>query len=125
NLLVHAAAKGTQKMAQQGGDVLTPLTQRRHPDRKDIEPVEQVWAKLCPLHSGFEVTVRRGDDPHIHFDWLVAPHTFDHPFLQHPQQQYLGLRWHLRDLVQEDAAAVGQLEAADSALNRTGKGTWF
>ena len=41
--------------------------------------------------------------------------------LQHPQQLHLGLQRQLADLVQEDGAPVGELEAADPAIQRSGE----
>ena len=52
----------------------------------------------------------------------VAAHPEERPALQHPQQLHLGGQRDLADLVQEDGAAVGQLEPAQPPLGRAGEG---
>jgi hypothetical protein len=42
--------------------------------------------------------------------------------LEHAEELHLELRAHLADLVEEDGAAVGELEAADPARDRAGEG---
>ena len=46
----------------------------------------------------------------------VPPDALELALLQHPQQRDLRLRRQLADLVEEERAAVGQLEAAGAPL---------
>ena len=59
-----------------------------------------------------EVTVGRGDHPHVHRACDRRSHAFKLTLLQHPQQLGLQARADLADLVEQQRAAVGQLEAA-------------
>ncbi len=62
------------------------------------------------LHLLAQVPVGGGDDAHVHPLQILAADAAELTLLQHAQQ--LGLRGerHLPDLVEEDGAAVGQLE---------------
>ena len=54
-----ASARARHEMAGQQRDVLAPLAQRRHPDRHDVEPVEQILAEPAGRDLGRQVAVRR------------------------------------------------------------------
>ena len=54
----------------------------------------------------------RGDDAHVDVDGPGAAHTLEAALLEHAQHLRLGLGRHVADLVEEDGAAVGRLEAA-------------
>ena len=62
----HALAllggEAREEMPRQFGDVLRPLAQRRHRDRKHVQAVEQVLAEAAGLHVGDQVAVGGGDD---------------------------------------------------------------
>ena len=60
--------------------------------------------------------MRGREHPHVHPDQLVAAHALEGPLLQRAQELDLQLGRHVADLVEEDAAAVGQLELAEPAL---------
>ena len=63
-----------------------------------------------------------GQHAHVHRDGLVAAQPLDVPLLQHAQQLGLGARGQVADLVEEDGAAVGLLEAADAPGLGAGEG---
>ena len=106
---------------RQIGNVLRALAQGRHENRHHVEPVIQVLAKLAGLHRRFQVAVGGGDDPHVHPQGLAAAEPLQLAFLQHPQQLGLKLRRNIADLVQEQSAAVGLLEAALALVDRAGE----
>ena len=58
----------------------------------------------------------RGDHPHIDPDQLASADTEELALRQHPQQTGLQGQRHVADLVEEQRAAVGLLDAADGAL---------
>ncbi len=80
---------------------------------KDVEPVKQILPEPVVADLRLEVACRRGNHPDIHLDGAGAPEPFELPFLQHPQELRLKLERHLADLVEEDRAAVCDLETAD------------
>ena len=81
-------------------------------DRHDVQAVEEVLAEAAGAHLVAQVAVGRGDQAHVDVQRLGAADAVEAPFLDHAQQ--LGLRGerHLADLVEEQRAAVGELEAA-------------
>ena len=88
------------------------LAQRRHANRHDAEPIEQVLAERARGDQLIELPIRRRDDADADADRLLAADALELAVLQDAQQ--LGLRRlvQVADLVEEDRAAVGQLEAA-------------
>ena len=79
-------------------------------DREDVQAVEQVRAEL-PLGDHLrQVTVRRGDEPHIHLDRLAAAEPLELLLLKHAQQLRLQFLRDIADFVEEQRPAVGQFE---------------
>ena len=65
-----------------------------------------------------EIAVRRGDDAHVDLDRLAAADPLELALLQDAQQLDLHVQRELADLVEEQRAAVGQLEPAQPARHR-------
>ena len=102
-----------QEVIDQLGDVLTTLAKRRHHQVDDVEPVEQVLAKLAVGDHRAEVAVRRGDHPDVHARaGAVRPDLLQLPGLEEAQQQALHAHRHLADLVEKHRALVGVFELA-------------
>ena len=80
-------------------------------DGDDVEAVEEVLAEALLAHEGGEVLVGGGDDAHVHPDGPRAADALELALLQHAQELRLGHRREVADLVEEERAAVGQLEA--------------
>jgi hypothetical protein len=74
--------------------------------------MQQVLAKQPLPHPLVEILVRCGDDAHVRFERRVAADAVVLAIRQHPQQPHLKVRRHIADLVQEQRAALGLLEAA-------------
>ena len=91
-------------------------------NRKDVEPVEQVFAKRVFDDPLLEIPVRGGDNPHVHGYRFRTSEPFDLPLLQHAEQLDLHLGRQVADLVEEDGRAVGQFEASDLPRERTREG---
>src|SRR5207245_1149303 len=100
-------------------DVRPPLAQRRQIDVEDVEAVEEVVPEAAQGDLLLQGLVGRGDDAHVHLDRLRAADAEEGTVLEHTQQLHLRRRGHLPHLVEEDRAAVGQLEPAQSALGGT------
>ena len=90
----------------------------RSKDREHVQPVEQVLAKRAGRHQLLERPMRGRDQAHVDADAVRAAEPLDFPFLQRPQELDLGRHVHVADLVQEQRAALGQLEA--TLLERVG-----
>ena len=89
--------------------------------REHVQPVVQVLAQLALLHRLERVDVGRGDDAHVDRLLVAAAEAAERALLQHAQQLDLRRRRHLGDLVEEQRAAVGELEAALPPLGGAGE----
>src|SRR5437016_14260496 len=84
------------------------------------EPVIQVRAERPGLDQMLEITVRGCDQPDIGPQRRRAADPFVLPFLQHAEQLRLDRRGEIADLIEEERAAGGDLEA--TALETIGAG---
>ena len=100
-------------MANELGDVVLALAQRRDPEVDDVEAVVEVFAELALRDQVLQVPVGGGDDAHVHA--AAAPlrsHFLQLAGLEEAEQQPLHAQRHLADFVQEHRAAVSGLELA-------------
>ena len=88
-------------MPRERRDVFAALTQRRHENRKHVQPVIQVFAKLAFAGALGEIAVGGGDDAHIHLHRPLATDGIDLAFLQRAQQLHLRGQRQFADLVEE------------------------
>ncbi len=88
----------------------------------DVEPVEEVLAERALAHRLPEVHVGRGDDPDVHGDGAGAAEALDLALLQRAQELGLEVDAQAAHLVEEQRAAVGQLELAGLARVGAGEG---
>ena len=72
-----------------------------------------------------QVFLGGGDHPDIQRDQLVAAQTLNHALLQQTQELDLYIQAHAFDFVEEQCPAIGELEFADTAFLRAGKGAGF
>ena len=125
----HFAAAGAGQLRGDGhhqvGQVVGALAQRGHLDGEHIQAVEQVLAEVTVGDPRFQVAVGGGDHAHIAADGLVAADAFEAALLQHAQQLDLHRQAHVADLVQQQGAAFGHLEAALARAQRTGERALF
>src|SRR5262245_56004565 len=105
------------------GDVLHPVAQGRHRDRQYVESVVEILAQGAVLQRLQRILVGGRHDPDVDMRLALGPEAAKLPLLQHPQELGLGSGVHLRYLVEEQGAAVGQFEAALTALDGAGEGT--
>ena len=99
-----------------------PLAQRRQPQAHDVEAVQQVLAEEALAHALLEILVRRRDDAHVRRERRVAADAVVLAVGEHAQQAHLQVRRHVADLVEEQRAALGLLEAAAAHRLRAGEG---
>ncbi len=102
-------------MARQLRHVLPPLTQGRHADRYDGEPVIQVLAEAPGRDLGLQVAVGGGDDAHVHLDPRVTADALEGLVLKGSHDLALRLQGHVAHLVEQQRAAVGALQHARAA----------
>ena len=88
-----------------------------------FKPEVQVLAERAGLDHLFEVAVRRGDDAAVGAHALLAADARELAGLQHAQHLRLRGQRHVADLVEEDRAAIGDLEQAALLRDRAGERT--
>ena len=100
-------------MLDEQRDVLLALAQRRQVDVDDVEAVVQVLAEPAALDLVVEVAVRRGDDADVDLDRQRCEPTRSNSRSWRTRSSFACIaERHLADLVEEDRAVVGHLEAA-------------
>src|SRR5690606_40022326 len=103
-------------------DVLAALSERGQVEAGDVEAVVQVLPKAALLHRLREVDVGGGDDPDVDVNAAVLADTPDLSLLDGPQELGLEGGGGLRDLVEEEGAAVRFLEQPLARRHRAREG---
>ena len=119
--LLSARDRPPHQVLDEQRDVLAAIAQRRERDREHVEPIVQVAAEAALAHFLGQIAVGRGDDAHVDVHRARAAQPLELSFLQHAQQLGLQLERQLADFVEEERAAVGELEAADLGRVRAGE----
>jgi hypothetical protein len=101
--------------------VLLALAHRRQLDVDHAQAEVQVLAEVALVDLLAQVAVGRRQHPHVDLDRLVAADPLDLALLEDAQQLGLQRDVELADLVEEDRAAVGLLEAAEVLADRAGE----
>ena len=87
-----------------------------------VQAEEQILAELSGGNRVLQVAVGRRDQAHVDVLGARRAHALDLAGLEHAQQLGLLANRHVADLVEEDGAVVGQLEAPDAIHAGVGKG---
>ena len=101
--------------------ILFPIAQRRQLDGEDVQAVVEVVAQLALGHRGDGIHVRGRQDADVDFLLDPAAQPPEFPLLQDAQQLDLRHRHHLGDLVEEQRAAIGELETAGAPIGGAGE----
>ena len=101
-----------EEVLRQRRDVLGALVQRRQVDLDGVEPEEQVLAEPPGGDLGAQVGVGGREDPHVDRAGAGIADPLQLAALEHAEQPGLLAQGQVRDLVEEEGAAVGHLEAA-------------
>ncbi len=108
-------------MGRQFRNVVDPLAQRRQVDLERVDAVNKVLAELALRDHLLQIAVRRTNDPHVDHRRLVLADAADFAALKHAEQLRLHRFGQFADLVEEDRAAVGDLEQAHAVLVGAGE----
>src|SRR6516165_6813341 len=95
--------------------------ERRNLQRKDIETVIEVFAKVTRAYVFLQISIGGCDDTHIRLPGSVLAYTFITLLLQHTQQLALELQRDLTNFVQEEGSTSSDFETAGSILDRPGE----
>ncbi len=121
DLLLQPLVELLDDVLHEQRDVADPLAQRRDLQRHHVEPVVEVVAEVAALDLGLEVAVGRGHEPHVDLERLDAADALELALLDRAQQLDLHLDGDLADLVEEQRAAVGELEPPGLARRGAGE----
>src|SRR5208282_4796465 len=111
------------EIAHQQGNVAAPLAEGREPKVDDVYPIVQVAPELPPADQLGKVFIRRRDYSNIHLYPLRAAHSLEARVLEHAKELGLHLQGHIAYLVEEEGAAMRELELADPPLHGPGEGS--
>src|SRR5581483_2643022 len=93
----------------------------RHDQLERVQPIEQVLAKPSGRDLLLEIAVGGGDDAHVGAPRLVLAEALELLLLEKAQQLGLQRRRQLADLVEEQRAALGRLDAPRLIAHRAGE----
>src|SRR5690606_13305249 len=97
------------------------LAHGRDSDRDLADPIVEVLAEAALRHLVGQVLVRRADDADVDRDLRSAADPLDDTLLEEAEQLRLQRERHVADLVEEQRAAVGDLDLARRLLRRAGE----
>ncbi|MCY1351773.1 hypothetical protein D9M69_380490 [compost metagenome] len=120
--LVHFPGVLGQQAFGQRQDVGGPLAQRPPGQREHRQAIVEVFAETPRRHFAGQVAVAGGQHADVQADRPARADPLHLPLLQHAQQLGLQAQRHLGNLVEQNGAAVGQLELARLGGDGTGEG---
>ena len=104
-------------------DILPSLAKWWYLNRKNIEPVKQIFPELMAADHQRQIPMRRRDKANVNMNGLVASQPLELLFLQRAQQLWLQFQTNVANFIQEQRAAIGNFKAAaflqQSASERT------
>ena len=118
-------AVAREKAIRQHRNIHGALAQRRQPDREGVDAVVEIFAETALAHEHVERAIGGRDQAEVDVDRFVAAEAFEASLFEHAQQLGLRHQRHVADFVEEQRAAVGELEAARLAIVRAGEGAFF
>ena len=103
-------------------DVFGALAQRRQGDNVEGQPVEQIASEAAGCGERRQVDVGRGDDTDIDVVHLVAADPLEAAIFDDAQDLLLHRQRGDGDLVEEQGATIGDLEAREAAAGGAREG---
>src|SRR6266478_3717114 len=100
-----------QEVPRQGQDVLTAVGERWQLEPDHVQAIKQVFPKAALADRLAQVGVRRGDDAYAGPACSVGSQTLELSGLQDSQELRLAAAGKIAELIEEQRAAIGGLEA--------------
>src|SRR5258708_5729504 len=110
-----------QKVRDQQRDIAGTAAQRWQINGDYVQPVEQVFTEPAFAHQHLQIDIGGGDHADVNLDLLHAAEVHELLVLQDTQDFRLRFQAHGADFVEEDGAAVGDLEQAFLGRDRAGE----
>src|SRR5438874_605576 len=121
-MLLHRPEDSQLAHAKLQRDVLASLAQRRHVNRENVQPVEEVLPEFLLPDERRQVAVRGRDEPRVRAKRAGAAQPLELALLQHTKKFRLQVERDLSHFIEEHRAAIGELEAADALTDSAGEG---
>src|SRR2546422_5746530 len=109
-----AGGVAVQEVRGEQRDIGAPLAQWGKPDLDRVETKQQIFAEAAGLYLRLDVGVGGRDDADVGAPRTRRTHALILARLEHAQQLRLLRERQIRDLVEEQGAAFGKLEASDA-----------
>src|SRR6266481_10131744 len=110
-------------MRRQQWDVFLALAQRWHFNREDAQAVIEIFPKPPVENHVSQIVIGGSNHAHVGAAGPVVADWLEFAFLENAQQFGLRLGREIADLVEEQSAAVGELKASHSILQRSAEGS--
>src|ERR1700683_4642733 len=107
-------------MMGEKGNAPLPFSERRESNRKDIQPVVEIGAKLTFLYHSPEIVVGGSNHPHINLQRTAAAQTFEPVFLEHAKKFWLQFKGKISDFVKKQSAAISRLNSSHGMCETAG-----
>ncbi len=102
-------------------NVFRPFAKWRHVDRKNIQPVIEIAAKLLFFNQLRQVGIGRRHYAHVHSQRARTSESFEFLLLKHAQQFRLQIEWNVLDFVEKDRSLVREFEPTDASIDGAGE----
>src|SRR5260370_39815248 len=109
------------EVLDQHRNVFPSVSKRRHVDRENIQPVEEVRAKHLRCDGRLQIAVAGSDYSSIGWYGAITSNPLKLALLEHTQQRDLCFRGQFADFIEKNRAGMRQLKTALSALKRASK----
>src|SRR5882762_2200033 len=114
-----------QKMIGERQNIGAALAKRRNLESENVQPEIKILAEAAGIHGGGKIDVGEGDKASFDAQGFRAAEAFERALLQNAEELALRSRRERGDFIENDAAVAAELEAAELALDRAGKGAAF
>src|SRR2546429_6092033 len=114
-----------QKATCQVQDVFHPLPERGQCDFEFVQAVVEVLPEPARPNLPLQREIGGGDDPYMHRDGVFRTQRVYFSFLKSPEELRLRRQGEVRNLVEEQASSMGQLETSFLSLVCPGEGPFL
>src|SRR5882672_347616 len=103
-------------------NVIHAVSERHYMNRKDVQPVIEIFAEMARRCFLLQVAIGRRDGPHIRYACAVLPDALVAFLLEDSKKLALHLQRNFADFVQENGAALRCFKASRAVFDCAGEG---
>ena len=120
-MFFHARREFLGEVLHQQHDIIASIAKRRHHDRKHVQSIVEVAAKLFFVEHDGQIAIRGGDDSGVGSTCRGAAYPLELAVLQHSQKLGLELERDIANLVKKERASSSGVEAANPRARGAGE----